>query len=109
MVNRDNDYRLRPVETPCEDEFFERPFFAYGIFKKDQLAHSKIEEFIENIVQDEIPRTLHIRDGVPVIKNVETEKVTKGEKIRFNENMIEAYQGYAILNQETYTTGILSI
>lgn len=92
MVNvNNNDYRLRPVKMPCDDEFYERPFFAYGIFKKGQLAHSKISDCVENIVPDEIPYELHIRDGYPLIKKERSENTTKGEKIRFNQRMC-AYQ-----------------
>ena len=92
MAYERNDYRLRPVEIPCDYEFYERPFFAYGLFKKGQLAHSKIADCIENSVPDDIPYELHIRDGYPLIKKIESEKITNGEKIIFNEKIICAYQ-----------------
>lgn len=92
MTNRNNDYLLRPVEIPCDDEFYDRPFFAYGIFKKGQLAHSKISNCIDNINPDEIPYELYIRDGYPLIKKELSQNITKGEKIRFAQNRICAYR-----------------
>lgn len=91
MTNGNADYRLRPVEAPCDEEFYERPFFAYGIFKKGQLAHSKIADCMENSVPDEIPYELNIRDGYPLIKKVESENITKGDKISFTKRIC-AYQ-----------------
>lgn len=92
MTNKNNDYLLRPVEIPCDDEFYDRPFFAYGIFKKGQLAHSKISNCIDNIISDEIPYELYIRDGYPLIKKELSQNITKGEKIRFAQNRICAYR-----------------
>lgn len=91
MSNGNNDYRVMPVEMPCDDEFYERPFFAYGIFKKGQLAHSKISDCVESIVPGDVPYELHIRDGYPLVKKQRSEEITKGENVRFNQRVC-AYQ-----------------
>lgn len=91
MANGNKDFRVRPVEIPCDDEFYERAFFAYGIFKKGQLAHSKIVDCVESIVPGDVSYELHIRDGYPLVKKQRSDKITKGEKIRFNQRVC-AYQ-----------------
>lgn len=84
MSSNNENYDPIPVELPSDDsEFFDRPFFAYGIFQKGQLAYSKIADCIETVERDGIPREMHIRDGVPVIKNEHNDKITKGDKIHF--------------------------
>lgn len=91
MANGNNDYRVRPIEIPCDDEFYKRPFFAYGIFKKGQLAHSKIADCVESIAQGDVPYELHIRDGYPLVKKQRSEETTNGEKITFTQKIC-AYQ-----------------
>ena len=84
MSDNNGNYDPRPVELPFDDsEFFDRPFFAYGIFQKGQLAYSKIADCVETVERDGIHREMHIRDGVPVIKNEISDKITKGDKIHF--------------------------
>lgn len=84
MGNNNRNYNPVPVEIPLEDNsFFDRPFFAYGIFKKGQLAYSKIADCVEYVEPDEVHREMHIRDGVPVIKNEYSRRTAKGEKIHF--------------------------
>lgn len=42
MGNNNRNYNPVPVEIPLEDNsFFDRPFFAYGIFKRDSLHIQK--------------------------------------------------------------------
>lgn len=43
------------------------PFFAYGIFKPGQLAHSKIRNHIYDIKNVEIHYPMKLRDGVPIL------------------------------------------
>ena len=93
MGDKDDKYVARPVEMPLDDEFFERPFFAYGIFKKGQLAYSRISDFVENVEPDDVHREMHIRDGVPVIKNEYSSRISRGEKIHFfDDGKYEAYE-----------------
>lgn len=84
-MGNDNDrYSPRPVEIPSDDEhFYERPLFAYGIFQKGQLAYSRIADCVKNVERGDVHREMHIRDGVPVIKNETSERITKGDKIFF--------------------------
>ena len=97
MGNNNNDYKPRPVELPSDDsEFFDRPFFAYGIFQKGQLAYSKIADCVKTVECDGIHREMHIRDGVPVIKNEISDKITKGDKIHFLDR--RKYDAYKIIS-----------
>lgn len=41
------------------------PFFAYGIFKPGQLAHSKIRNHVEKTEDAEINYGMRIREGCP--------------------------------------------
>lgn len=92
-MSNDDRYRLRPVELPDDESFYQRPFFAYGIFKEGQLAHAKIKDCIERIETDDIHRMMHIRDGMPVITGEDdTEHLTKGDKIFFNDKYKKAYE-----------------
>ena len=82
-----------PVKVPKDEDFLKRPYFAYGIFKKGQLAHSKIKDCVDKIEIDEIPRKMLIKDGIPLIINEYSEKITKGHKIYFKGDMAkEAYK-----------------
>ena len=92
MVNNDERYKPRPVEMPSEDAFLDRPFFAYGIFQKGQLAYSKIADCVSGVDSDDVPREMHIRDGVPLIINEESVRIAKGNKIYFlDDKKDEAY------------------
>lgn len=93
-MGNNEKYKPKPVEIPSYDsEFFDRPFFAYGIFKKGQLAYSKIEDCVETVEPDQIPCEIHIRDGVPVIKNEYSRKITKGDQIHFlDDKKVDAYE-----------------
>lgn len=95
-MSEEKDYKLRPMEIPLNDEFYERPFFAYGIFKKGQLAYSKISDCVDNVIPDEIPRKMYIRDGVPVISSEDDVNfTTKGDKIYFT----DSYEAYGIISK----------
>ena len=93
MSENEDEYKLRPTEIPLDDElFYERPFFAYGIFKEGQLAHSKISDYVDKVIPDEIPKKMHMRDGVPVIPYEDDDNlITKGDKIYFKDPC-EAYE-----------------
>ena len=93
-MGKNEKYDPVPVEIPFEDEiFFDRPFFAYGIFKKGQLAYSKIADCVDYVEPDDVHREMRIRDGVPVIKNKYSSKISKGEKLYFiDERKYDAYE-----------------
>ena len=81
IMSNDDCYRFKPLEKP---ENLNNPFFAYGIFKNGQLAHSKIKDFVKCIEEDEIYQEMLIRDGIPlIIKDDNDEFLTKGQKIYF--------------------------
>jgi len=89
----DDEYKLKPVELPDDDEeFYARDFFAYGIFKRGQLAYSKISDCVESVAPDEIHRKMHIRDGMPLVLGEDDDFTTKGDKIHFGENAKCAYK-----------------
>ena len=93
MGKRHKNYEPMPVEMPVNDEeFFDRPFFAYGIFQKGQLAYSKINDFVDYVEPADVNREMHIRDGVPVIKNEYSDYISKGEMIYFlDDGKFDAY------------------
>ena len=106
-------YELKPLKIPDDDEnFLKRGFFAYGIFKEGQLAHSKIKEYVDHIEHEEVNREMRLRDGVPFITNQENRhSTTKGHVIFFIEGKEEkAYE--IICNTEAkqlYGWGIIEI
>lgn len=70
-------------------------FFAYGIFKQGQLAHSKIKNHIDKIENNvEINYQMKLRDGVPIIIDKQSDyNHTKGSIITFKEGQErQAYQ-----------------
>lgn len=86
----------RTLEKPDDIDL---PFFAYGIFKPGQLAHSKIKRFIDEITNDvEINYMMKTRDGVPIMIDNENEHfLTKGSLITFKENHKE--KAYALISK----------
>ena len=89
----DSRYDPVPVEIPDDELFYDRPYFAYGIFKKGQLAYSKIADCVENVEPGEVPYKMNIRDGVPAIKKEYSDCNTIGDKIYFTDDKkVEAYK-----------------
>lgn len=78
--NGDDKYEIKPLEMPPD---IGKPFFAYGIFKQGQLAFSKIEDDVSDVVSDEIPFKMLLRDGIPMIGKRQSRNKTKGHKIYF--------------------------
>lgn len=95
-MSNDQKYVNQIPVTPPDD--VNKPFFAYGIFKKGQIAHSKIEDCVEFVDDaDDVEITdceLKVRDGVPFIADKTSEGYnTKGQIIHFCEGREEeAYQ-----------------
>ena len=80
-----NPNKLFPVKIPSDDElFYERDFFAYGILKEGELAHSRIDDLVDTVESDDVPRKMFIKDGSPLIVNVHSKNHrTVGDKIHF--------------------------
>lgn len=84
-----------PVNPPDD---LNKPFFAYGIFKKGQIAYSKIENFVKTVDDADDVKIencmMNIRDGIPLISSVENEGYsTRGQIIWFfDEDKEEAYK-----------------
>lgn len=92
MTSDNSDDELKWVFPPNEENI-QNPFFAYGIFKPGQIAFSKIKDYIWKYKPFEIPHTMYIRDGVPIIENKESSLTTKGYVIYFNkEDYNDAYK-----------------
>lgn len=85
----------KPVNLP---EDLNKPFFAYGIFKKGQIAYSKIEDCVRDVDDaDDVELKdceMKIRDGVPLISDYKSEGYrTKGQIIWFlDEQKERAYK-----------------
>lgn len=75
------------------------PFFAYGIFKKNQLAYSKIKEYVEGEPQErKVDYEMLIRDGVPILtKKIDSEYKASGHLIKFKAD--EQDEAYDVISQ----------
>lgn len=97
---------------PPNDENIKKPFFAYGIFKPDQIAFSKIKDFTWKFEPCEIPYSMLIRDGVPIIgKRESLQHVTRGYKLYFNKE--DCKKAYDVISKtepfELYEWDLLEI
>lgn len=79
----EKDENPKFVCPPTGDDL-KRPFFAYGIFKPNQIAFYKIENCAWKFESHDVPRKMLIRDGVPIIENIKSSYSTTGYKIWFN-------------------------
>ena len=76
--------KIKPPEN------IDLPFFAYGIFKPNQIAYSKIEKYVEKSINSEINYYMKERDGVPIlIDNTSKSNYTQGNILYFKENQKE--------------------
>lgn len=78
----DNNDEKRTLDLPDDVDL---PFFAYGIFKPGQLAHSKIKNHVDECIKDiEINYRMKIRDGVPILIDGKSDyNHTRGSLITF--------------------------
>lgn len=66
------------------------PFFAYGIFKPDQLAFSRIKDYVIGEPKKcSVKYALYERDGIPFVCKQNTKHKTQGYIIYFKENCSE--------------------
>ncbi|WP_049996406.1 hypothetical protein [Halococcus sediminicola] len=61
----------------------QRPFFTYGIFKPGQIAHFRLEDFIDDTKTASVDHPLYERDGIPLL-NTEKDGRTNGVLLWFN-------------------------
>lgn len=97
-----NDKRVNVIvdknNRNYENNFLELPdislkFFDYGVFKKGQIAYSRIKNYIKEEKEIEIDYGMGIRDGIPILIENKKHKKTKGYLIEFNEkNRKKAYE-----------------
>lgn len=74
----------KPLKLPKNTDL---PFFAYGIFKPNQIAYSRIEKYVKKHYEDEIKYKMLMRDGVPLIVSGKSRNhKTEGNLIYFKEN-----------------------
>ena len=77
------------------------PFFAYGVFKPNELAFLQIKDFVEQCSKAVIPGTLRIRDGLPIISLEERHGQVQGSLIQFSaEAGQDAYRRIADLEPD---------
>lgn len=73
---------------------YELPFFAYGIFKKGEIAYYKIKNVIKEEPQEAFCKgMLYEKDGVPIFANFGNEKI-RGTLTYFK----NPQEGYALIN-----------
>ena len=78
---------------PPNVDVIENPFFAYGIFKPGQIAFSRIKDYVWKEEPCDVSREMKMRDGVPLIENEESQRITRGYVIYFNkEDREDAYK-----------------
>lgn len=80
-MSEDNVPRLTPPENT------DLKFFAYGVFKPNQVAYSRIKRYVktENIKKADTEYELRERNGLPVLtENKMQSRKTKGYLIKFN-------------------------
>jgi hypothetical protein len=73
------------------------PFFAYGLFKPGQPAFFQIREYVPEAgcVTARVPGLLLVRDGIPILKNSDSDW-TQGVLVTFNaESAHQAYETIA--------------
>lgn len=61
------------LEGPQDREL---PFFAYGVFKPGELAFFQLQEFVLSDRSGEIPGSLLLRDGLPILDNSQSGSVS---------------------------------
>lgn len=72
------------------------PFFAYGLFKSDELAYHRIEKHVLNISSATVRGTLFEKDGMVLLKKKSRYDIS-GELLRFKEG--EWKEAYNTINE----------
>jgi hypothetical protein len=68
------------------------PFFAYGIFKKGELAFLSIMDLVKDVKLASVKGELRLRDGLPIL-NLKDQAQVEGSLIYFKDNhSVEAYE-----------------
>jgi hypothetical protein len=80
------------------------PFFAYGIFKRGQISHFRIKEYVKQLITSvSVNGLLHIRDGITIIDTKHNDKTVTGNLIYFKDNQNQlAYQQISDLEPKKY-------
>ena len=96
MVKNMPQNQNNPLKPPRNIDL---PFFAYGIFKPNQLAYSRIASFVRKTYPEEINYNMLMRDGVPIIvpkRNDMSHSKTRGHLIYFND--VDSKDAYDIIS-----------
>ena len=82
LINKNDRYAPKKLPKLPNPKL---PYFAYGVFKKGQIAHSRIEKFICDEKEDmPVRHPMGIRDGIPLLFDEKSGRA-KGNLIYFNE------------------------
>lgn len=85
------DNKRKPLKPPKNTQL---PFFAYGIFKPGQIAHSKIKTHVKKTENAEIAYGMRHRDGVPILIDRESKYgKTQGVILTFRDGQEEETYG----------------
>ena len=88
-----------------------QPFFAYGIFRPEQIAYFQIKETVRSAKAAEISGVLKVRDGLPIL-DAEDSGFVSGELLEFRsaEDCARAYERISALEpQNQYRWGELNV
>ncbi len=88
-------YKVHKVEPP-EHTFL--PFFAYGVFKPNQIAYPRIGKYVDYFKKVTCPYELRERNGMPVLtENRLHGRETSGHILKFNPRYEE--KAYKIISK----------
>lgn len=89
------------MELPINTDL---PFFAYGIFKRGQISHFQIKEFVKQLMENHtLNGELRIRDGIPIIDIGNFGSTVNGNLIWFHpQSSLQAYQNICSLEPKKY-------
>jgi hypothetical protein len=80
------------------------PFFAYGIFRRGQISHFCIKNYVSELSDSVfVNGLLYVRDGIPLLETNDTDNVVCGDLIFFKPNTSDlAYKSIINLEPQKY-------
>lgn len=78
--------RLKKEDSYLQCPDTSLPFFAYGIFKYNEIAYHRIEPYVDDYYEASVHYSLYLRDGIPFISEENNEFETLGYVLKFKDN-----------------------
>lgn len=100
IMSKDDCYKGRDTRRLRNPKFLSSPFFAYDVFKRGEVAYSRIEDYVDeekSIYGYGADFPLDIVNGVPFLFNVRGRGYhTQGDLLYFKKGM--EYEAYEIIS-----------